>query len=310
MDNVIEKMEKKGIMTVMVSGETNFLHYIPYSEEDEKIGMTCTTAGRIDVPPDTAYPPRKKDHPAMFRSVAKGRVLQEFQLVYIIRGEGTFTVREQTLDIRPGSMMLILPGMRHSYKPVYETGWLEYWVGFKGMYFSSLVRQGILSEDHILFRIGLSDNILSIFNHIFDEVRTQQPLFQLKACIGVMELIGEMLSRERRTEQPNYYQKIVEKAKYLMESNVYDAINLSFISDKIGISTSRFIEIFKTYTSMTPYQYYMHIKIHKAESLLEENIPVAEVARRMGFEDPFYFSRLFKHKTGISPSRWHKVLKQ
>jgi AraC-like DNA-binding protein len=293
----------------MDAGETNFFHYIPYSEEDEKIGMTCTTAGRADTPPNTAYPPRKKDHPAMFRSVAKSRILQEFQLVYITRGGGIFTAGEKTYPIQPGSMMLILPGMKHSYKPLYETGWREYWVGFKGMYFNSLVRQGILSEDHILFQAGLSDNILSIFNRIFDEVRTQQPLFQLKACTGVMELIGEMLSRERRTEQPNYYQKIVEKAKYLMESNVYDAINLSFISDKIGISTSRFIEIFKTYTSMTPYQYYMHIKIHKAESLLEENIPVAEVARRMGFEDPFYFSRLFKHKTGISPSRWNRILK-
>ena len=95
-----------------------------------------------------------------------------------------------------------------------------------------------------------------------------------------------------------------------METNIYGAINLAYISDKIGVSTSRFIDVFKTYTSMTTYQYYMHIKLHRAESLLEDDIPVAEVARRMGFEDQSYFSRLFKHKTGVSPSRWKRMARE
>jgi AraC-like DNA-binding protein len=58
---------------------------------------------------------------------------------------------------------------------------------------------------------------------------------------------------------------------------------------------------------MTPYQYYIHIKIHKAEELLgDKNISVKETARRMGFEDQLYFSRIFKQKTGITPSDWKK----
>jgi len=96
-----------------------------------------------------------------------------------------------------------------------------------------------------------------------------------------------------------------------MESNIFSAINLSAISDKLGISTSRLNEIFKTYTSMTPYQYYIHIKIHRAESFLEqEELSVKEVAYKMGFDDQYYFSRLFKNKTGISPSDWKKFVSQ
>ena len=60
---------------------------------------------------------------------------------------------------------------------------------------------------------------------------------------------------------------------------------------------------------MTPYQYYIQLKIHKAESLLEqENITVKEAAHRMGFDDQYYFSRLFKNKTGVSPSEWKKFV--
>jgi AraC-like DNA-binding protein len=296
---------------ILGEGEGSFLHYLPYSTEDEKLGMVCTTAGTTEVPPNTVYPPQKNEHPILFRSVAEGRTLPEFQILYVTKGQGTFNAEGLTYQVKPGDMFLILPGMKHSYKPVYEIGWHEYWVGFNGSYFTKLVREGILSREHIFFEAGLLEQYLTIFDHIFEEVRTQRPLYQLKACVGIMALIGEMLAHERRKEQPNYYQKIVEKAKCLMESNIYGAINLTSIAEQIGISTSWLNEVFKTYTSMTPYQYYIHIKIHKAQTLLEQvDTSVKEVAFRLGFEDQHYFSRLFKNKTGIAPSNWKKFLFQ
>ena len=289
--------------------QDSFLHYLPYSEEDEKLGMLCTTAGSVSVKPGTAYPPQKTDHPALFRTVAEGRVLQEFQIVYITSGEGIFSCDGRTYQVKPGCVMLVLPGLKHSYKPLIETGWQEYWVGFKGVYFSRLLEEDRFSVEHVFFETGLHNSIISIFTQIFDEVRNQRPLYQLKTCALIMSLVAEVLTIERRKEQPNYFEKIVAKAKYLMESNVYSAINIPGISDQLGISTSRLNEVFKTYTSMTPYQYYIHIKIHKAESLLEqEDIPIKEAAYRMGFEDQYYFSRLFKNKTGVSPSDWKKFV--
>jgi len=287
----------------------SFLHYLPYSEEDEKLGMLCTTAGSTNVTPGIVYPPRKSEHPAPFRPVAEGRVLPEFQIIYITEGEGIFSCGGSTYNVKPGCTILVLPGLKHVYRPLPETGWHEYWVGFKGVYFSRLLEEGRLSPKYVFFETGLHDPILSFFNQIFEEVRNQRPLYQLKTCALILSLLAEVLTRDRRKEQPNYYEKIVARAKCLMESNVYSAINLQKISDELGISTSRLNEIFKTYTSMTPYQYFIHVKIHKAESLLEqEDIPVKEAAFRMGFDDPYHFSRLFKNKTGISPSDWKKYV--
>jgi AraC-like DNA-binding protein len=286
-----------------------FMHYLPYSEEDERLGMVCTNAGDTKIAPRTVYPPRKSEHPAAFRSVAEGRILSEFQIVYISEGRGIFKSEARTWTVEPGSMMLVLPEIKHMYKPDFETGWREYWVGFNGGYFRRLLEQGILSREKVFFNTGLHDNILVIFSQIFDEIHAQRPLYQFKACTGILSLISEVLAHDRRRDQPGYYQKIANRAKYLMEKNIFGTINIAAISDQLGVSASRLNEIFKTHTGMTPYQYYIHIKINKASILLEEeDLPVQNVALQLGFDDPYYFSRLFRSKTGVVPSRWRKFV--
>ena len=292
-------------------GDWGFWHYLPYSKEDERLGMVCTTACSQDVSPGTVYPPMRDKHPAPFRPVAEGRILPEYQIIYIIKGEGLFSAAGKTWNVIPGSMLMVMPGLKHWYKPVLEKGWHEYWVGFKGSYFDKLAKEGFLSEERLFFNIGRYDYLISVFHKIFDEVNSLKPLYQMKACSAVLTLITEMISRSRRQEQPDFYQQIVEKAKYLMESNIAGDINIPSIATQIGISTSRLNEIFKQFSSMTPYQYYIQLKIHKAEQILsEENISVKEAAWRMGFEDQYYFSRLFKNKTGIAPSDWKKYSSQ
>ncbi len=97
----------------------------------------------------------------------------------------------------------------------------------------------------------------------------------------------------------------MQKAKFLMEENIYGEINLPAICETLGVSSSHLNEVFKAYTAMTPYQYYISIKLQKAKELLERSDPVIkEVAFRLGFKDEYYFSRLFKSKTGVTPSKW------
>jgi AraC-like DNA-binding protein len=290
-----------------------FFHYIPYSKEDEKLGMVCTTAGNIFVPPHTLYPPNKNAHPVPFREVAEGRTLPEFQFVYISDGEGAFRAEDKTYTIKAGSMLLLLPGMKHSYKPRYETGWHEYWVGFTGSFFNSLVNEGVLSRDRVFFEIGLRDYILSIFMRIFEEVRSRQPLYQVKASSQVYLLLAELLSYERRKEHPDYskQQQIVEKVKFYMEENIDKKINIASIAQDAGLNASRLNDVFKAYTSMTPYHYYIQIKINRACRLLEQtDLSIKEAAFKLGFDDQYYFSRLFKQKTGIPPSRWKRFIYQ
>jgi AraC-like DNA-binding protein len=284
---------------------TAFFRYLTYSEEDEKWQLVCTDAGHVEIPPGTVYPPHKEGHPPLFKSVAIGRTLTEYQIIYITKGRGIFEVNDRTHVVVPGSVMVVFPGIPHLYKPEYEVGWTEYWVGFKGPHADALREHGFLSDAKPLYEVGLQNTLIGLFNQIFELVQSQQPLYQIQASSCVLTLIAEILAQERRAVQHTHSEQLVEKAKFYMEENIYSEINLNRIGEMLGVSTSHLNEVFKSYTAMTPYQYYISIKIRKAKDLLEHGaLSVKEVAFRLGFTDQYYFSRLFKHKTGIPPSRW------
>src|SRR5208283_2422511 len=303
------------ITMLMSSGDLGsskaFFRYLTYSEEDEKWQIVCTDAGHIEIEPNTPYPPHKEGHPQPFRSVAVGRTLTEYQIIYITKGRGVFESNHRTHVVVPGSIMIVFPGVPHFYKPEYEVGWSEYWVGFKGPYVDTLCQQGFLSPRKPLYEVGLQNSLLAIYTQILELVQNQRPLYQVRASSHVLTLIAEILAHERKNVQYTHSEQLVERAKFLMEENIYSEINLNAIGEVLGVSTSHLNAVFKSYTSMTPYQYFISIKIRKAKELLETgSLAIKEVAFRLGFDDQYYFSRLFKKKAGIPPSRWSSFVHQ
>jgi AraC-like DNA-binding protein len=287
----------------------SFIRYLNTGTEDEQqFGMACTDAGYTRGKYKSVYPLNINDHPVLYRSVVDGRVLPEFQIGYVSSGEGVFETETAKYKVEPGSMLLVLPGVRHRACLTSESGWQEYWVGFRGNYFSRLFDEGVFSKDFVFFEAGISSRIISTYKRIFDEVITRRPSYQLRIGSEILSLIATLLDHKQRQERPDHYQKIVEKAKGLMALNLYGSIDLPNISSELGVCTSLFNKIFKTYTSMTPYQYYINIKIDEAKNLLEQGgTTVKETAYRLGFEDQYYFSRLFKSKTGVTPKNWKKL---
>ena len=76
-----------------------------------------------------------------------------------------------------------------------------------------------------------------------------------------------------------------------------------------NLSEGWFIQNFKQYTNSTPAQYLLSLRIHNAKVLLEStNYNVTEISNIIGYENPLYFSRIFKKQTGFSPSEYRKKI--
>lgn len=285
---------------------SGFSSYLTWSDEEEKRFLVCTDVGYAIVPAGSPYPAPGAGHPDAFRSVATGRVVQEYQLVYITAGQGRFSSeRVPGSEVTEGSVIFVFPGSRHSYCPDPETGWEERWVGFKGPAVDMLRIEEFVPQDSPVIKIGVRAGILSLFDSIFEAVRVQDPLYQFRAGSLVLLLLSEIIGCAHKASQRGGTDTAVEIARSLMAEGIDHALDMDAIGERVGLSRDRFGECFKSYTGMSPYQYFLHLKINRAKELLSgEDVLVKEVAAHLGFEDQYYFSRLFKKKTGMAPSDW------
>ena len=77
------------------------------------------------------------------------------------------------------------------------------------------------------------------------------------------------------------------------------------LAKSFHISDDHFRRLFKRYTGIAPYDYYLELKMRRARHLLHAtNLTLKHVARSLGFESEFHFSKVFKQRTGMTPSQW------
>ena len=286
----------------------SFARYLTFSERDTLWSCYGTTVGCDRSDPDGTYPPHPENHPQNYYfNKKRGRILQEFALVYIVRGKGKLIVREQEFKLQSGSAFFLFPGVPHWYAPDIETGWDEYWIGFKGHEAERLCNEGFFSPEKPLFQVGIQQNLITLFKEIIELVKSEAPAYQLNIGSTILKLISTIISLEQKSIQPGESDLLIEKAKALFTENIQNNITIEEVAAELGLNPSSFGKIFKNYTGLTPYQYFLHMRVNRAKELLEtSDCSIKELAFKLHFNDQYHFSKLFKQKTGLSPTQWLK----
>ena len=98
----------------------------------------------------------------------------------------------------------------------------------------------------------------------------------------------------------------VNKARQYMEANFTNP-NLTFqdVVDHVAMSSSHFSTLFSQTTGVTFTKYLINLRMRKARELLfNTSMRSSEIAYAVGYNDPHYFSYLFKKNTGVTPSEF------
>jgi AraC-like DNA-binding protein len=290
----------------------NFYKYLPTSSGDERWGMHVLNAGcnRIDEYVD--YP--AAGHPAHhYFNWDMGRVLNEYQIIYIPMGSGVFeSANCPQRQIKEGTIILLFPGEWHRFKPNLETGWDEFWVGFRGAVIENIVQQHFLSKKDAVQEIGLSEKVIHLFTDIIDITKEERTGYQPLVSVILMHLLGEIysLARQRLYTGEEMTESIINKARIILRTNIEQDINIENVANELCVSYAWFRKAFKAYTGIAPNQYLIQLRIEKAKMLLTNHSKsIKEIALSLNFESAFYFSRLFKEKTGVSPDVYRKGLR-
>lgn len=264
-------------------------------------GDSVIVIGKQIVRRGESYPLEGFPETALF-SDSGGRCINNFQLIYISEGTGSFRDRGVSYEVGPGSMILIKPGIWHSYAPSRETGWTEYYVGFIGDVFKRVVSDGFPQGGGIR-QVPAMEKIVSIFEKMMDYARAESEDidFLLKSILTL--LISETVFAGSASPQDNDNNFILlSKARSYMEDNISEKINLSELAAKLAVSYSTFKNTFKELTGTSPIEFLKQMRIRKSKYLLSTTSkPIKAISLECGFGSSEYFCNCFRKETGMTP---------
>lgn len=287
--------------------------YLLASERDAEWGLTISTVGYEKIEPWEPYPTKGHAY-GYFFNTNKGRVLDEYQILYLSEGEGVFeSTHQKEIRVKAGDIFLLFPGEWHTYRPLSNKGWTSYWIGFKGKNIDDRVKAGFLSPEKPIYHVGFSTDIIAIFDKALNIADNEYPYYQQTLAGMVNYLIGMMYSLERNLELNKKSQQvdIIGKAKIMIRESLETCLTIQEIAKTLGVSYSSFRKLFKEHTGIAPAMYQHNLRLQLAKELLTStDESIKEFAYRLNFGSPDYFSSKFKAKTGMKPSDYRTANKE
>jgi len=253
-------------------------------------------------PEAIGYFPNAKHH-----SRSRKNGINEYILLYCLAGEGWITINGKTIQLTPNTGFIIPENTGHKYGSSLKNAWSIYWVHFTGKYSVTFYNRFSKNNDttiKIAFdenRITLLYEILKLLESDYTDEKIELTHFKLISFLSSI-CYSNVLNKS--------VDDAISHSIEFMKAHLKEALSIEILAEQAGYSISRYSELFKQKTGYSPIQFFIRLKIQKScEYLYFTNIAIKEICHEVGFEDPYYFSRMFKKQISVSPSEYRKKKK-
>lgn len=232
-------------------------------------------------------------------------------LIYCVDGEGWAEIEGLRTTVLQGQYLIVPQNVKHVYGASDDKPWSIFWLHFKGENAGAYVHLLKKTANNFSANIGFSNDRVKLFNEMYNALQAGYSLDNL--CYVNLTLyyyLATFCYANIFTPPPRYEEDEIDKVIKYMQDNVSKILTLQDLASYTHRSASHFSALFKHKTGYPPLEYFNHIKIQRACQLLEfSNMQIKELTYTLGFNDPFYFSRLFSKVMGLSPIDYRKKKK-
>lgn len=234
----------------------------------------------------------------------------DFLLIYCIEGQGLFVAGAGRETIRAGDVLLVPRGVSHAYHSDDDHPWTIYWVHFHGELASAFfehAQRGEAGEAYLHQSIGVQAKLVSDFEALLE---TRSSAQEMSAHIFAANQLRQILThiavlRPLRASIDRRDSWRLDQIHSLMQAHVHEQLNLDTLAASVNLSKYHFVKRYKEVTGTTPINRFIQLKIERACHLLDTTSnEIKEVAFAVGYDDAYYFSRLFRKQMGVSPSQY------
>ena len=233
--------------------------------------------------------------------LAAGRL--DYTVYYVTEGEILFSFDGKPEEaVRAGALVIIPPRMPLVYRHREERPIRIFWLHLTGSYVPGLLAECGLPEDGGIFPIPVTESGIASCRTLLDRMKDPPDSFSrlraAAAAVHMLTVLGQ-LTAEKAGERR------LEKSLSYLREHFTEQIEKEDLAAMEGLGLSRYNTLFRRLTGYSPARYITKLRLSLAEALLGDPLKsISEIAVRCGYDDPFYFCRVFRREYGISPSEY------
>jgi AraC family transcriptional regulator of arabinose operon len=228
-----------------------------------------------------------------------------------VDGTGQVFDGDQAFSVTPGDLLLFPPNVRHFYgrHPDAEKWWHR-WIYFQPRAFWKpwLAWDREIGGVHLLpdSGEGQSSELFRLFVEV-EKWAVLDDTLSIDLAFNRLEHILLSCARmdQAATSDPVHMDDRVLAACTLITENLHKPLTVAEIADHVCLSPSRLSHLFRSYVGTGLLQWRDAQRVQYAMQMLRiTNEPIKSLSVMVGYEDPLYFSRVFRRHTGMSPRRY------
>jgi AraC-like DNA-binding protein len=253
---------------------------------------------------------------------------EEFELIYITKGIGTFKVDTRSYILTEGELLFVNSKELHSAFSANDC-YCNYYAFVFNLKFLENSTSDLCTENYIkplLLKTKKLENIISgrkflekqcieILKNIITSFAEQKPCYELFIKAQLYTLLFLFYSynaiidcTSEISNKPNVNLAVIKDVLRFIDHNFSQTITIEAIAGIANLSKFHFIRVFKATTSMTPTEYINMIRINEAEKCFQTtNMNITDVANFCGFNNLSYFIKTFKNYKKITPYKYKKL---
>ena len=224
----------------------------------------------------------------------------DYYLMYLTRGALTIRLDGEETPFRAGEACILAPGVEQHYVFDGRDELNYFWVHFTGSAARACVERAGLPIGRTR-AVGLDEALVAAFQSLMDSFIIADAWQEEEAAGRLMVLLSG-LGRAAAGRPVRPAIEPIRRSLSHMEASYGEPITVADLAQMEFMSVSRYSALFRSCTGLAPKEYLIRLRMRSAmEMLTRTNMSVSQIARAVGYEDPLYFSRLFKKHMGASP---------